>query len=237
MRLTLVESNRRYLQTAECATLSMLVHVAIVWVAIGMTAGGRVLPADEREARVFFLLPPDRIDTRSRQPEILQWARPGGDVDDGRNATHPGEGWLIREPAYGRRNTSPRSGARGQLPPGPEIPRADTAFSVIEVDSAVERFEWSAAPVYPSELLASGTEGMVYAQFVVDTTGSVDMTSIRLLSSAHPAFSASVLEALADMRFRPAKRGHVKVRQLVEQHFRFTISRPQPRQVAEKQVS
>jgi TonB family protein len=110
------------------------------------------------------------------------------------------------------------------LPAGLQLAPADTIFSVLEVDSTVERFDWSAAPAYPPNLLALGTEGIVYAQFVVDTTGAVDTTSIRVLSSAHPEFEQSVRTALRDMRFRPAKRGSHRVRQLVEQHFRFTIT-------------
>ena len=94
------------------------------------------------------------------------------------------------------------------------------------MDSTVERYEWSAAPAYPPRLLASGTEGTVYAQFVVDTTGAVDTTSIRVLTSPHPEFEQSVRIALGLMKFRPAKRGPHRVRQLVEQHFRFTIAPP-----------
>jgi TonB family protein len=131
---------------------------------------------------------------------------------------------LLRPQATGRRGSADKAGARGQLPAGLQLAPADTIFSVLEVDSTVERYDWSAAPAYPPNLLALGTEGIVYAQFVVDTTGAVDTTSIRVLSSAHPEFEQSVRTALREMRFRPAKRGSHRVRQLVEQHFRFTIT-------------
>src|SRR5215212_8672623 len=99
MRLTLLESNRSFFQTAECALVSVLAHTAIVWVAIGATSGGRQLPTDEREARVFFLLPPDRVDVRARQTEIIQWGKLGSDLENGKNLTRPGEGWVMRERA------------------------------------------------------------------------------------------------------------------------------------------
>lgn len=234
MRLTLIESDRRFLQTAECAMLSVVAHAAVLWCAVGLTAGGRTLPTTEREARAMFLLPPDRVDAPSRQARIVQWGRLGTDADDGRHTTRPDEGYLLRDVARSRRDVSPRSGARGQLPAGPEVPLADTAFSVLQVDSMVHRYEDSAAPIYPPELLAKGVEGVVYAQFVVDTTGRVDTAAVRILSSADPAFTASVREALGQMRFRPAIRGGRKVRQLVEQRFRFTITPPP--QIADKRV-
>jgi TonB family protein len=226
MRLTLVESDRRFLQTAECAMLSIVAHGALIWGALALSQGGRVLPQNAREARVFFLLPPDRVDARSRQMEVAQWGKLGSDIDDGRNFNKAAEGWLLRRVVTGRRGTEDRSGARGQLPVGVELAQPDTIFSVLQVDSTVERYPWSAAPAYPPKLLAAGTEGTVYAQFVVDTTGAVDTTSIRVLTTPHPEFEASVRAALATMRFRPAKRGPYRVRQLVEQHFRFTIAPP-----------
>jgi TonB family protein len=226
MRLTLVESDRRFIQTAEFAALSIVAHGMVVWGAVTMTAGGRVLPNNSREARVFFLLPPDRVDTRSRQMDVPRWAKLGSDIDNGKNTTADAAGWLLRDRVTGKRGGEDKAGARGQLPPGPTVVQPDTIFSVLEVDSTVERYEASAAPAYPPDLLALGTEGIVYAQFVVDTTGLVDTTSIRVLSSAHPAFERSVRDALQAMRFRPAKRGAHRVRQLVEQHFRFTISMP-----------
>jgi TonB family protein len=237
MHVTLLESSRSFFQTAECAMVSVLVHGAVVWCALAATAGGRQLPDNEREARVFFLLPPDKVDVRSRQFEAIQWGREGGDVQDGPVLTKAGEGWSSRPPANGARaRGKEETGARGQLPTGITIADVlpDTAFSVLEVDEEVERHEWSAAPLYPPQLLANGTEGVVFALFVVDTTGLVDSASVRVLSSPHPMFTTSVRDALGQMHFKPAVRAGSKVRQLVEQHFRFQIA-PAP-QIA-KQMS
>jgi TonB family protein len=235
MHPTLLESNRSLVQIAEYAFVSVLAHATLVYLAVSTTQGGRELPTDEREARVFFLLPPDRVDARSRQTDILQWGRPGGDLEDGKLLTRPDQGWLMREPAYGARRQGNRSGARGQLPFGPVPPFIpDTAFSVLDVDEMVERYESSAAPVYPRDLLAIGVEGVVQTIYVVDTTGQVDTTSIEVVLSDDPRFTESVCTALAHMRFRPAKRGGNPVRQLVKQQFRFRVM-PSP-QVA-KQIS
>jgi TonB family protein len=106
-------------------------------------------------------------------------------------------------------------------PPSRFIP--DTAFSVLEVDRIVERYESSAAPIYPRDLMAIGAEGLVDAIYVVDTAGRVDTTTIRVVHSDDPRFTESVRTALGQTRFRPALRAGKTVRQLVEQKFRFKI--------------
>ncbi len=225
MRPTLLESGRNFFQSAECAFLSTLAHLAVVWFAVGLSDGGRQLPDDEREARVFFLLPPDRMDVRSRQFEILQYGMPGGDLEDGRHLLKPDGGPLSLEPSQGARGRRNKSGARAQVPLGPPTPFVpDTAWSVLEVDEMVERYQSSAAPIYPRELLAIGAEGMVQTIYVVDTTGQVDTITIRVVRSDDPRFTESVRTALGQMRFRPAKRAGKAVRQLVEQKFRFKIA-------------
>jgi TonB family protein len=235
MRLTLLESHRSFFQPAECTFASILLHAALIWLAVGLTDGGRRIPSDEREARVFFLLPPDRVDVRSRQPEIFQWGKPGGDLADGKDLTQPDEGLRIEARAYGARKRGERSGARGELPFGPApVLVPDTAFSVLEVDEMVERYEGSAAPVYPRDLLAIGAEGVVQTIYVVDTTGMVDTTTVQVVRSDDPRFTESVRAALDHMRFRPARRAGKTVRQLVEQQFRFRIVSPSQ---AAKQLS
>jgi TonB family protein len=235
MRLTLVQSGRNFFQSAECTFASALAHLVVVWFAVSLTSGGRQIPADGREAKVFFLLPPDRVDVRERQSEILQWGRLGGDLENGRLLSNPAGGWARGTVAGGARGKRNRSGARGQVPFGPASPFVpDTAFSVLEVDEMVERYENSAAPVYPQDLMATGTQGMVQATYVVDTTGTVDTTTVRVTYSDDPRFTQSVRVALPQMRFRPAKRAGKTVRQLVEQKFRFKIV---PESELAKQVS
>jgi len=224
MHPTLPESGRNFFQSAECAFGSILAHAVLVWFAVGLTEGSGRIPDDEREARVFFLLPPDRVDVRDRQTEIFQLGRPGLDPEDGKHLVSPEEGWLSRVPAHGSRGRRDRSGARSELPFGPPsrfIP--DTAFSVLEVDEMVQRYESSAAPIYPRDLIAIGVEGLVQAIYVVDSVGRVDTTTIQVVYSDDPRFTTSVRTALGEMRFRPAKRAGKTVRQLVEQKFRFKI--------------
>lgn len=225
MQLTLLESHRSIFQVAECAVVSVLAHAGLVWLAIGVTSGGARIPVDEREARVFFLLPPDRVDVRSRQSEIFQWGRLGHDIENGKLVVGLGEDRPMGTLGRGTRGPLHRSGARGELPFGPEpmfVP--DSVFSVLQVDQVVERYSTSAAPIYPPDLLAIGTEGQVQATYVVDTTGMVDTTTIEVELSDDPRFTQAVRDALGLMRFQPARRAGKKVRQLVEQLFRFRIA-------------
>lgn len=227
MHPTLLESDRSLLRSLECSLASVLAHGAVLGLAVVLTSGGARIPANEREARVFFLLPPDRTLVEAHQTESFQWGRLGSDLQDGADLLRPGEGWRIREQTHGARAGPARSGARGEIPFGPVSKlRFDTVFSVLEVDRVVERWESSAAPVYPPDLLALGAEGDVRAAYVVDTTGMVDTTTIRVLASDDPRFAESVRSALGAMRFRPAVRRGTAVRQLVEQRFRFRIERP-----------
>lgn len=235
MHPTLLESDRSFFQSAECAFVSIVAHVAVVWVVVGATDGGIVLPTNERDARVFFLLPPDRVDIRMHQSETIRWGRLGRDLQNGKLVIPPVDGPGYREPSHSARQSGAPSGARGELPFGPVQPFVpDTAFSIIEVDEMVERYDGSAAPVYPRDLLALGAQGMVHTIYVVDTTGRVDTTSIKVVESDDPRFTASVIDALGLMRFRPARRAGKTVRQMVEQSFRFRIA---PASEASKQVS
>jgi hypothetical protein len=54
----------------------------------------------------------------------------------------------------------------------------------------------------------------------------VDTTTITVMRSDDSRFTASVIAALGQMRFRPARRAGRTVRQLVEQKFSFRIAPP-----------
>ena len=224
MTPSLLESDRNFLQSAECAFASFLAHALFIGATLGFTVGGSQIPTDEREARVFFLLPPDRVDVRARQTESIQWGLLGADLDDAKDLLQESEGIELRPRSRGLDGRSEGGGDRGQRPFGP-MPAVvpDTVFSVLEVDKTVERTNASAAPVYPRDLLAVGAEGVVQAVYVVDTTGRVDTTTIQVILSDDPRFTASVRTALGGMLFSPAKRAGRTVRQQVQQQFRFRI--------------
>ena len=77
---------------------------------------------------------------------------------------------------------------------------------------------------YPPELYSSSVSGSVLAEFVVDSTGSVEQETVSIVASSHPLFSAATLKALQKARFTPAVKGGSRVRQVVQQPFSFVPS-------------
>lgn len=85
-----------------------------------------------------------------------------------------------------------------------------------EVDVPAALLPRSPLPRYPFSLQSARLAGSVRARFVVGTDGRVEMSSVQILESTHPAFAEAVRAVLPRMRFRPARVGHRAVRQLVE---------------------
>lgn len=98
------------------------------------------------------------------------------------------------------------------------------AYLESELDMPAERDPLSAAPVYPEILRTNGIEGHVVAQYVIDTTGYADASSFRVMDTSHPLFTGAVREAIPGMHFRPAELGGKRVRQIVQQEFKFVIT-------------
>jgi TonB family protein len=226
MNLTLLESDRSFLHTAEYAAVSIVAHAAVVWIAVATATGTFRLPTDEREARAMFLLPPDRVPAQERQVKIRLPERPGSGLDEASQLPAEGEGQRLVATASRARHRGERSGARNDQPLGAPAFLPERVYSALQVDEMVERYESSAVPVYPPELSARGVEGLVDATYVVDTTGRVDTTTIKVMQSDDSLFTQSVRTALGLAAFRPAKRAGSSVRQLVQQRFRFKLAQP-----------
>ena len=93
-----------------------------------------------------------------------------------------------------------------------------------QVEKPVEKIGGE-APEYPSSLRASGVEGQVLAQFVVNESGRYEPGSLKILNSSNPAFAAAVKDALPRMRFSAAQIGGKKVQQLVQMPFQFHLAK------------
>jgi TonB family protein len=205
--------------------LSTVTHAVLIGLSVLGTQKAAGVPEDSLANRVYYLPPPDRVPNQHARQERVQWIAVGvptnpigqfADVPTGRSE-------------LGKRAADPLAGLNVgadtiSLPALPAIGGADSAFSVLDVDSAVTRHPWSAAPSYPAEMLKKKLEGTVFVRYVVDTTGFADATSFEVLRSTHDEFTAAVRTALPDMRFNPARIGHRRVRQLVEQEFSFKIT-------------
>jgi TonB family protein len=101
-------------------------------------------------------------------------------------------------------------------------------YAANEVDKPAGVTDNSAGPKYPDALRPLALGGRVIAQFVVDSTGTVDTTSILIDDSANPLFAASVRDALATMRFNAAVKGGQRVAEEIVQSFLFEGTGPAP---------
>lgn len=222
----LLETNARasYLLAAEGYAISVVAHAALIGGA--MVATRQVKPSDLANSftPVSFFIPRDRIAGTRPKQERITFVSPqasGGDggatVDD--NATRMRKAQEV-EPGPGLEELSSQLAAE-ETPPA--TPSVDSVMTVLEVDSAAARYDDSAAPPYPPNLLERRIEGSVGIQYIVDTTGYADTTSVVILSATHADFATSVRNTLPSMRFRAAVMDGRKVRQLVQQLFAFRI--------------
>ena len=86
------------------------------------------------------------------------------------------------------------------------------------------RIVTSTKPRYPETLREAQIEGSVLIQFTVDTTGRVDLATVRVLASTHPLFTRAVLEALPTFRFKPAEVAGARVAATGEMPFEFSLT-------------
>jgi TonB family protein len=108
--------------------------------------------------------------------------------------------------------------------PGPQPVNENQTYFEFQVEKLVSPFPGNSPPRYPDMLRSANVEGEVLAQFVVDTTGRVDMREFKVLKSTHDLFTNAVKNALPQMKFYPAQVGGKNVKQLVQMPFQFSLS-------------
>jgi protein TonB len=209
---------------AAAAVISVAFHAATItaWVVATLPAPG----VDEASIanHVFYIPPPDRTPARGggTQERVTYVKLADQSIGTGVGPRMMGEARPVtNDETVGRDTTGKDSLLTHQAPPASG---EDSVYSVLDVDTAVVRSASSAAPAYPLKLLEQHVQGFVNAQYVVDTTGFADTTTFVVLQATHQDFVTAVRDALPYMRFQPAKIGHNKVRQLVQQQFSFRIT-------------
>ncbi|MGH7603182.1 MAG: M56 family metallopeptidase [Gemmatimonadaceae bacterium] len=103
---------------------------------------------------------------------------------------------------------------------GPQIKQPNTTYFEFQVEKPATPSAGQEMK-YPRELRAAGVSGTVVAQYVVDATGRVEISSFKVLKADDPRLVAPVKAALTTWQFDPASVGGHKVRQLVQQEFDF----------------
>jgi protein TonB len=78
-------------------------------------------------------------------------------------------------------------------------------------------------PVYPAALVHSRVGGQVVVEFTIDSTGAVDVATLRVVRSTDALFTEAVRSVLPRLRFAPAHRGERAVGVTVRQPFLFRV--------------
>jgi TonB family protein len=206
---------------AVSAALHVATVAAIVWTV------GNVLdhPATSGES-VFFIPPPQSSAsaTRGGGSDDLPMASLAYFSGPGAGSGTSGQADSAARLAGRRRTNTDRQNSRDAA--DSMGVSDDNVYASYEVDNVVQISSGSAVPEYPPDLLARGVQGTVTVRFIVDTSGSADTGSIEVIDASDPQFEASVRAALPRMRFSPARLNGRRVRQKVEQPFRFNVSAP-----------
>ena len=120
-------------------------------------------------------------------------------------------------------NSNPLAELQGKVGGVNRVSGASQAYFEYQVDKPAVIAPGSPEPIYPDSLKVKKVEGEFIASFIVDTTGNVELASFRVMKPGHPLFIASVRNALPLMRFVPAELAGMKVRQLVQRPFVFSL--------------
>ncbi len=213
----------------------MVVSLVLHGAALGLYLLASRIVAEEvpqTEQVVAFFAPLNKPKGQGGAASEIRWAVEERRVGaDGQASPAPSEG--TGQLAAGESDTLL---TRDRVDPLLEL-LGEPVLTEFEVDSAVRRDPFSAAPEYPPDLLELNIEGSAFVLYVVDSTGAVDMRSYRVVRATHPGFAAAVQSALPRMRFSPAVLHGQPVRQLVQQNFAFKIQRPDTTRPARKPPS
>ncbi|MDI1320338.1 MAG: TonB family protein [bacterium] len=103
----------------------------------------------------------------------------------------------------------------------PDVSGIKDLFNIADLDRKPEPIVQT-PPVFPYELKQTTTEARVRVGFIVTSKGDVIMPYI--ISSTHPGFERSTLDAVSKWKFKPGQRGGRKVNTRVEQPIDFQVS-------------
>lgn len=222
MFATLLESGARRDRREGSISLSALLHVALM-------AGG-VLLTSERVVEIPEVIPDTIFFIQPRRPLPAQRDGPtdaGGMPSAPR--VDPTTLVLSEIPLDGEFQTVDTfpSSAIGGEPEGNPLaePSGSGLFAAATVEKTALPLPGNRSPAYPEMLRAAGIEGSALMQFVIDTAGIVEPSSITILRTDHELFATAARRALLRHRFLPAEVAGHKVRMLVEQRFEFAIER------------
>lgn len=233
----LIESKRKADRTAGGTAASVLLHVGLATAVIVATANaGQHMKELNRQEEVKFI----DIPKKEPPPPPPEKAPPPPDVVA---APPPPKGFQVLTAPINIPDKIPDvdlsksvtdvndftgkgvAGGKGSGVVGGTAPvNADQPLFEFQVEKAAAPRE-DITPKYPEMLRTGNVEGEVQAQFVVDTSGRVEMNTFKVLKSTNDLFTSAVKNAVSQSRFIPAEAGGRKVKQLVQRPFIFKLGK------------
>ncbi|MEK7464229.1 MAG: TonB family protein [Patescibacteria group bacterium] len=231
MLTNLLASKPKKQRTAGVMMFSLITHIVIIVAATYATLQAVTVVKEKREENISFVEAPKN--EPPPQPKVVQQritvaTPPKGfqvliapiNIPDFLPKIDPNIKVTDEKDFTGKGVQGGIGAGVGSAPINPDQP-----FSDDQVDRTVMQLPNSARPRYPDMLRSAGVEGEVLAQFVVDTTGRVEVNTFKVLRTSHEMFTNAVRNVLPNMMFSPAEVNGIKVKQLVQQPFTFTIRR------------
>ena len=229
----LLESKAGKQRRTAGAALSVVVHVAIIAAAAVGTVQGTTTPLEKPKAVIVHIAPPPPHEVRRTQPTTSTNAAPPVSPDIViRHFDAPR--FVLKEiPPIDMTNSlagdsiviggkeSHGSSELGNMYPGD----TQTESRDWDVRELLMHVVTQGKPRYPESLRNAGVDGRVLVEFSVDTTGRIDMASVKILDSTHELFTRAVRDALGNFRFRPAEVGGHHVAALAQMPFEFHVDR------------
>lgn len=130
-------------------------------------------------------------------------------IDIGDLASSAGSGFAMEIPHFGRGGGGDADGDGGLM--GSDEVTSPTPMNRTQ-------------PTYPSSLLKKGIGGKVLITCVVDDSGRVVSTSIKM-SSGHPDLDKAAINAVNKWKFKPAKKGGKSVKATCVVPFNFEVKK------------
>jgi periplasmic protein TonB len=227
----LLESGVQRRKSAWGGAMSVAVHVAIIALAVAGTATGTPGPTfTHRDTHIIAINPPTsavepgRVDRGGRGSSEVVSVPPVPTIDVPLPATFdptlPGS-VLVSTGSGADSTLLSEIGGTGH---GTGLALGGTSIATDATVDVPVRALADRAPAYPEMLRAAGISGSVRVQFVVDTTGRAELSSVHVVESSHDLFTRAVLTSLRQARFTPGEVSGHRVRTLVERSYRFDIA-------------
>jgi protein TonB len=234
----LIESKAKRQKRYGGSMASIIIHGALIAGIVIATAGAGIAAEEAKEEKVDF------VEVKKDEPKPPEPEKPPPPPDVVVQAPPPKGFQVLSAPVeipdvipeidLSKKVTDEADfsgkGVAGGVAKGVEggkgpVPQGDQPYFDFQVEKPVVMAPGTTGPAYPDMLRSAGIEGTVLAQFVVDTTGRAEMSTIKALKSDNALFETAVKNALQRMRFLPAEVGGRKVKQLVQQPFQFSLNR------------